>query len=95
MKTESTHTLEQRRNLMLTALENSPDALDSIVYELAITGIDRELNRRIWKRNVAIGLIVGLTVLATILFVSGCANTIHGIGADLQSVSKPYIVQGE
>ena len=37
-------------------------------------------------------VIVNLGVIATIL--SGC-NTVNGIGKDLQSVSKPYIVQGE
>jgi hypothetical protein len=79
MKTESTQELELRRNLMINASENSNDLVDKIVYNTAIKGLDRELNRRIWKRNVAIGLIVSVIVFIAIA-VLGCAKMLGGAG---------------
>ena len=87
MKTESTQELEQRRNTMIFALENSPDALDSIVYKLAITGINKQLNSRVWKRNVAIGLIVGVIVCGSIIALCSC-QTVSAMGRDITNISE-------
>ena len=92
MKTESTQELEQRRNTMIFALENSPDALDSIVYKLAITGINKQLNSRVWKRNIAIGLIVGVIVCGSIIALCSC-QTVEGFRADIHKLTEPTQTQ--
>ena len=81
VKTMKFDDLKKRRDLMNNAEEFALDPIDKMVFEVTVDALDREIDKRLCRRNVVIGLIVGAIVLIAI-FIWGCEAT-AGLGRDI------------
>ena len=63
---------------MNNAEEFALDPIDKMVFEVTVDALDREIDKRLWRRNVAIGLILGAIVLIAIIC-SSCNSAEAGL----------------
>ena len=77
-----------KKRLFMRLLSKEPDPEQAEVYENAIDYCDRKVGQ-VHKANLKIFLVVIL-----ILVIGGCYS-IHGIGKDLSTWSRPYIENAE
>ena len=80
--------LKAQRNLLVNAKAFSIDEEDRTALQKAIQGLENEMYRR--ELVVVRSAVVVITVLVLLSIISGCYS-IHGIGKDLSTWSRPYI----
>ena len=89
VKTMNSKDLKKRKELLRNAEQFAADPIDKLVFEVSADAMDREINRRLWRWNVTIGIVVCVIVLATILLSScqtfeGVKGDIHWLTADVE-----------
>ena len=79
--------LRAQRDLLVNAKAFSIDAEDRAALQKAIQGLESEMYRH---ELVVVKSAVVAAVLVFLIIISGCYS-IHGIGKDLSTWSRPYI----
>lgn len=80
--------LKAQRDLLVNAKAFSIDEEDRVALQKAIKGLENEMYRH--ELVVVKSVVVVITVLVLLSIISGCYS-IHGIGKDLSTWSRPYI----
>ena len=80
--------LRAQRDLLVNAKAFSIDEEDRGALQKAIQGLESEMYRR--ELVVVKSAVIVITVLVLLSIISGCYS-IHGIGKDLSTWSRPYI----
>ena len=80
--------LRAQRDLLVNAKAFSIDEEDRAALQKAIEGLGNEMYRR--EVVMVKSAVVVITVLVLLSIISGCYS-IHGIGKDLSTWSRPYI----
>ena len=84
--------LKAQRDLLVNAKAFSIDEEDRAALQKAVQGLENEMYRR--ELVVVRSAVIVITVLVLLSIVSGCYS-IHGIGKDLSTWSRPYIENAE
>ena len=86
VKTMNSKDLKKRKELLRNAEQFADDPIDKLVFEVSADAMDREINRRLWIRDVTIVIVVGVIVLVAVAL-CGC-QTVKGSLGDLSWGAK-------